>query len=170
MRSPQGSLRIFPQVRSMLIDDRNAESPRATLFIDRYYEAEDRELPVDWEQVTRLQALRRLCQAPPKTLEVFEPLWFAHFPFWVALAVTHRVRTAGSAACRAFFAIENNELSSIVPRGQRLRGLPTALTWVALRLLIPLLIDRIAYGSEASAELYSQFTASRVDTTLIPQV
>jgi len=154
----------------MLIDDLNAESPRATLFIDRYYEAEDRELPVDWEQVTRLQALRRLWQAPPQTLELFEPLWFAHFPFWVALAVTHRVRTAGSAACRAFFAIENNELSSIVPRGQRLRGLPTALTWVALRLLIPLLIDRIAYGSEASAELYSQFTGSRVDTTLIPQV
>jgi glycosyltransferase involved in cell wall biosynthesis len=170
MRSPQGSLRVFPQVRSILIDDLNAESPRPTLFIELYYEAASRTLPADWEQVTRLEALRRLWQAPPETLELFEPLWFAHFPFWVALAAAHRIRTAGSRAQRAFFAIENNDLELIVPRGTRLGGLPTAIVKLILRLLIPLLVNRVAYGSEAAAALYSPFVGSRAETTLIPLV
>ncbi len=169
MRSPKGSLRIFPQVRSALIDDLNAESPRPTLFMERYYEAASRQLPADWEQVTKLQALVRVWRAPPETLELFEPMWFAHFPFWLALAATHRIRTVGTHARRVFFAIENNDFSSLIPRGAKFGGLPTKITRLALRLLIPLLVDRIAYGSEASAALYSQ-VVSRCDTRLIPPV
>ncbi len=170
MRPPRGSLRIFPQVRSLLIDDLNVESPRPTLFMERYYEAASRQLPADWEQVTKLQALVRVWRVPPETLELFEPLWLVHFPFWVALAATHRIRTAGTGARRVFFAIENNDLNALVPRGDKLRGLPTKITRLALRLLIPLLVDRIAYGSEASEALYSQIVDSRLDTRLIPRV
>jgi glycosyltransferase involved in cell wall biosynthesis len=170
MRSPNGSLRVFPQVRSLLIDDLNAESPRPTLFMERYYEAANRQLPADWEQVTKLQALIHVWRAPPQTLELFEPLWVAHLPFWVALAATHRIRTAGADTRRVFFAIENNDLSSLVPRGSTFGGLPTKLTRLALRLLIPILVDKIAYGSQASQELYSEIVGSQCDTRLIPQV
>ena len=170
MRSPQGSLRVFPEVRSTLIDDLNAQSPRPTLFLQVYYEAAGRKLPDDWAQVTRRQAVMRVWQRPPQTLELFEPLWFSHFPFWVALAATHRLRTAGSGAQRVFFAIENNELEAIVPRGRRLRGLPTKIARRILRLTIPRLVNRIAYGSEVSQALYAPFTGPRVDSRLFPQV
>ena len=170
MRSPEGSLRIFPQIRSLHIDDLDAQSPRPTLFLERYYEAAERELPDDWAQVSRLQALIHVWRTPPETLELFEPLWFRYFPFWIALAATHRLRTARTHAHRVFYAIENNDLKLIVPRGERLGGMPTVLVSLALRCLIPLLVDKIAYGSEASAALYSQFTGSRCETRLIPQV
>ena len=163
-------MRVFPQVRSSLIDDLNAESPRPTLFLELYYEAASHELPDDWEQVSKLQALVRVWRAPPETLELFEPLWFRYFAFWVALAATHRLRTVGSQSQRVFFAIENNDLEAIVPRGQRLRGLPAKVVSLILRLLIPLLVNKIAYGSEASQTLYAQFTGARPNTRLIPQV
>ena len=170
MRPLQGSLRVFPQIRSSLIDDLNAESPRPTLFLQIYYEAAGRELPHDWAQVTKLQALIRVWRDPPQTLELFEPLWFKYFSFWVALAATHRLRTAGSPSQRVFYAIENNDLEAIVPRGRQLRGLPTTVVRHLLALLIPRLVDKIAYGSEASQALYAQFTGSRPVTKLIPQV
>ena len=50
------------------------------------------------------------------------------------------------------------------------RRLPTAIVKLILRLLIPLLVNRVAYGSEAAAALYSPFVGSRAETTLIPLV
>lgn len=164
------AMRVFPEVRSAHIDEIDARSPRRTLYFRTYYDLRHRSVPAHWEQVSYLQAIGEIWRAPPSSLELFEPVWLPFLPIWIALAVTYKIRTWRNPGCVGFFAIENNTLSEVIDHTRLLRrvsacGVLREGTLRAIRLVLVMLmrrlVDRVAYGTDAAAELYARFAPTR---------
>jgi glycosyltransferase involved in cell wall biosynthesis len=166
MTFPEGSLRVFPEIRSLHIDDLNAGSPRPTLYFSRYYELAEDRVPSDWQEVDLAGAVRNLWRHPPKTLELYEPLWPGFVLRWFLLAAVYKLRVRGRGTV-AFFAIQNNDLVALAPGPRVIRPLTQPLMRRGLAILLPGLVDRVVYGTDDTADLYRAFIGSRPNGKVI---
>lgn len=166
---PTGSLRIFPQVRTLHLVDLNGASPRPTLFFETYYEAQDRSLPADWRKVGLLGALIRVWRHPPATLELWEPAWPGFVARWLAIALVFRIRVGGAGGSIGLYAIENGDLRASASSWRSLRAMRSTLVFNLLRFAVPRLVDRIAYGSPGARESY-RLIAGPIPSEIIVQL
>lgn len=150
------SIRIRPELRAAQVERAVNMTPALTLYFDEKYDLGSTILSSAFRKVGLFESMRILCLSNASILEVPEPLWLRFLPKTVALAWAWKISGVIRKQKRmtVTYAIENNDLGHLLSPGRRLPRPLMRLARFTLGRLIRGMIDRIAYGSSASAELY----------------
>lgn len=137
--------------------------PALTLYFTEKYDLGATHLPDSFHKVNLLQAIKILATTQAHVLEVPEPLWMRFLPKNVVLLVAWRL--SGLLRRRrqlaVTYAIENNDLTSLLSPRMRLPPLVLHMAGSVLGRLIRSLVDRVAFGSAGSMALYHSLAGVR---------
>jgi hypothetical protein len=161
-RELAAGLRVYPRLRTAHVEEIDAASPRRTLYFSTNYDLDVTRVPAHMERTSLLQAARVVLGSPEPVLELHEPLWIEALPEWLVIAAAWR---AGGFRRRrrgvVFFAIENNDLRDVLSNGRRSLRPFTPVIRTALRVLVPLLAERCAFGTPGAAATYGPILGRR---------
>jgi glycosyltransferase involved in cell wall biosynthesis len=169
--SAQKRVRLYHQVRSAHLERAASLPPATILFGSKRYDFEEAlTADLDLVEARGLGAARYLLRQDVSTLEVNEPL-FVHAARSTALALLGlRLRSMlGRSRTRVVsYAIENLDPAS-VPARPGLRAWLSRKLDLALTRLIWRQLDRVVFGTAASADLYARVLPARPEL-LVQQI
>lgn len=163
--------RFHPSLRNDILE--NSTQRMTVFFLKRAGDFDISSLPanVGLRKVTRIGLLRGIRQEKWDVLEVPEPLWLRQWPLAALLISVARRSCPNLTVCT--YAIENLRLEE---RTSPPSWLPNGMNRISRRLILAALkvtsngIDRWAFGTSASAELYTLNGLCRSKTVrVIPQ-
>lgn len=149
-------LRIIPELRSQHLVYYTSFAPSRTLYFSLNPDLHVQPDLPGIEHVSLASALYQVAATRAQTLEVAEPLWARALPRTALLSLTWIVSGLfrGKIRRARAYAIENNDpIIAITGRDLRNR-LTRRLLAHALGLMIRLLFERIAFGSEGARNTY----------------
>lgn len=164
MQSRANVIRVVPELRAVHLERQRVGVPAEVLYFGAKYDLDD-SLPgavgdaVDgsrFTRVTRFEALRQMITTSATRLEVFEPLWIRLWPTHFALVVAFRL--AGLLRRRhreiGTYAMENSSLATLVGGDRTPPRILVSGIGLPIGLTARLSLTRIAFASEASADVY----------------
>lgn len=162
-KSASKSIRIRPELRAAQVGRARRMVPATTLYFNEKYDLGQTELPKSFHKVTLLQCLRILASSDAEVLEVPEPLWLRFaFKNFLMLSVWKLFGFFSSNKRIAVtYAIENNGLDNLISPRRRVSPGVKRLFGVAAGTAMRLTLDRIAFGSTASKDLYHSLPGVR---------
>lgn len=160
------SVRLVPELRSVHLVRHLHTTPARLLYLERNYDLGDRVVPRDIEEVTVRSAVMRLWRSDATVLELPEPLWMRFFPKTLAFGLVWKLSGAVRGHRReiASYCMENNDLERLVGGDRRApRALVTA-AGLIIGTYTRLVVDRLAFATTDSREVYSSLPLVDVDT------
>lgn len=164
-RDHSGSIRIYVHLRGADVALMPSMRPSEIWYFLRHADLPPAdELPSWCVRVNALSAVKRVFTTTARTIEIPEPLWARFLPTGLILMLAARVArvTTGSPRTTVFYSLENNTPgralfgNSAVPKVIR-----QVFVWF-LGLVVSLLVDRVAFGSEGAARAYGQMKTLRI--------
>lgn len=163
-------VRVIPQLRAVHLERHAAEPGEVLLYRSRNWDLGDSPVPSSCHRLTPGAIVRLTRSARVEVVELPEPLWVRALPMTLAAAAGFKIATAGRARC-VVYAIENNDVRSVVGLPGATGSMATAIFRGAVGSLFAGLLDRIAYGSEGAARTYAQLRGlHRVPTAVFPEL
>lgn len=176
IRTTQASrlpVRILPELRSAQIDDFREGPPVQVIYLDEKYDLDPAAVPREFRRLTVLRAAASLLRSPAEVLEVPEPLWIRFLPKNLFLIAAWRTGGLLQRKPREVvtYAIENNDLSSIVFGRRRVPGVVADAVRLLLGAIVSASIDAIAFGSAGAQQLYRSLPfCTRIRSNLFPHL
>jgi hypothetical protein len=173
MTPEYSSIRIRPELRAEHVKRAHRMTPALTLYFDEKYDLGTTSVPSRFRRVGLLQCLRILSMTDANVLEVPEPLWLRFaaknillLTVWrISGLVRHRQRVSVT------YAIENNDLTNLLWPSGKSHTLMENLARIGAGALIRLSLNRIAFGSTASRDLYQSLSGvNRIPHALIEEL
>lgn len=147
----------------MQVEEAYEMVPATTLYFSEKYDLGATHLDSTFRKVSLVKALIFLVRSKADVLEVPEPLWVRFLPMNVLLLIAWKL--SGWMRRRSRFvvtyAIENNDLSNLLTPKIKLADPIVRLASTLIGALICCTIDRIAYGSAGSMEIYHSLAGVR---------
>jgi glycosyltransferase involved in cell wall biosynthesis len=150
------SIRILPELRAVQVERAMHMTPARTIFLGEKYDLGGTVLPASMEKLTLRTTIVELFRAKETVLELPEPLWLRFLPKAVVLSLAWRAGGFVSGRHRetVTYAIENNNLESVLFGRRRPLKFLSGMFRIALRIYISLSFDRIAFGSAGARNSY----------------
>jgi glycosyltransferase involved in cell wall biosynthesis len=149
-------LRVMPAIRSAYIE-RFAGGPEyVTYFVRAEYLDPTVVDPYQYRHITRRELLRVLWQGDYDVLALPEPWWIAEAPYTTLLSVVARLATLfrGRRLRIVTYAIENAACETLLPLPPSMPRWWRRCAVSLVSLPYVLMLDRVAFGSEAARENY----------------
>ncbi|MCY1225923.1 glycosyltransferase, GG-Bacteroidales peptide system [compost metagenome] len=167
------SIRIRPELRAAQVKRSFRMVPALTLYFGEKYDLGKTSLPGSFRKVGLIECLRIIASSNAQVLEVPEPLWLRFAPKNFLLLATWKLSGLLKSG-RKFsvaYAIENNDIKNLLspraPLSPIVERIFSRLAGAAIRLSI----DRIAFGSSASMNVYHSLPGvKRIEHRLIPEL
>ncbi|GGF12804.1 hypothetical protein GCM10011399_03410 [Subtercola lobariae] len=150
------SIRLIPELRSVHITRYYETTPAHMLYFTEKYDLAGSEVPKQFRKVNLKQALRLLRGSRATVLEMPEPLWVRFLPTGIAIALTWKLSgfITGRKRVLVTYAMENNDLGNLIGGNRRVPAACVRAFGLGLGLYIRLVLDKIAFASEGSRNLY----------------
>ncbi|UFS57870.1 glycosyltransferase [Subtercola endophyticus] len=150
------SIRLIPELRSVHITRYYETTPAHMLYFTEKYDLVGVDVPKQFRKVNLTLALRLLRGSRATVLEMPEPLWVRFLPTGVAIALTWKLSglITGRKRILVTYAMENNELGHLIGGNRRVPPIFVRAFGLGLGLYIRLLLDKIAFATEGSQNLY----------------
>ena len=149
-------IRFYPEARTAHLERAVGMAPAMTLYLHRRGDFDETlaDQRPDFQQVRFIKLLARLVSAPPRVLEVPEPMWFRYAPLVIIVLWVLRLFRPGSARKTRVvtYVIEN---SPIERRPRPLARFPRRIWLIAARILVALQVrhlDRVVFGTAGARE------------------
>jgi glycosyltransferase involved in cell wall biosynthesis len=160
MQTGYPSIRIRPELRAEHVIAAPRMTPALTLYFDEKYDLGTTPIPRSFRRVSMFRCLYILVRSDAAVLEVPEPLWLRFAAKNLMLLAVWKI--SGLVRLRrrvsVTYAIENNDLGRLLWPSGKSYPLIEKCARVGAGALIRLTLDRIAFGSAASRDLYLSFT------------
>lgn len=149
-------VRILPELRSAHIQDFREGPPVQIIYLDEKYDLDPAAVPREFRRLTVLRAAAWLLRSPAEVLEVPEPLWIRFLPKNLLLIAAWRTGGLFRRTPRTVvtYAIENNDLASIVFGHHAVPRVVAAAVRLLLGAIVSASVDVIAFGSAGAQQLY----------------
>lgn len=167
------SMRIVPELRAAHIRRHRDGTPADLLYLGENYDLAGTDLADGIHRVTLARALRALWRTDATVLEVPEPLWMRFLPKQMLLTLWFRLggrlRRRRREVC--IYAMENNDLTTLVTGRQGGSQLLTAVVGAIVGGYMAVTVDRICYASEDARRTYHDLPfVARVEYRVIAEL
>ncbi len=166
-------VRVLPELRTEQVNRHTQFSPSEALFFGTNFDLVDVEIPAGMRRTNLLAAVARILRSDVAVLELPEPLWARFLPRTICLAVAWTLSGLARGHWRRArtYAIENNDPINALLGSTRLGRVPAKMLRMAFGTLVFLLYERIAYGSDQSANSYCSLAlVRRLDSKVFPEL
>jgi glycosyltransferase involved in cell wall biosynthesis len=166
-------VRVLPELRTEHVNRHNPSGSAETLYFGANFDLVGVEIPRGIRQTGLLAAMLRILRPDVTVLELPEPLWARVLPRTICLAVTWTLSgvVRGRMRRARTYAIENNDPITALLGDVRLGHIPSRLVRMAFGVLVFLMYERIAYGSEQAAYAYRSLAlVHRLDSRVFPEL
>ena len=172
---PEGEvhIRVLPELRTEQVNRHTQFSPSEALYFGTNFDLVGVEIPAGMRRTSLLAAMSRILRSDVAVLELPEPLWARFLPRTVCLAAAWTLSglVRGRWRRARTYAIENNDPVSALFGAPRPGRIPSKLARMAFGLLVFLMYERVAYGSEQAARTYRSLTlVGRLDSRVFPEL
>lgn len=157
------SIRIRPELRAAQVERARLMTPALTLYFEEKYDLGATVIPSSFQKVSLWECLRILATTEAKVLEVPEPLWLRFgaknlllSAVWKGVGLVRRQPRITVA-----YAIENNDLANLISPARALHPFIEVAARTAAGFLIRFIVDRFAFGSLTSKNLYHSLKGTK---------
>jgi glycosyltransferase involved in cell wall biosynthesis len=166
------ALRILPELRAVQVERHLAsEGVEEVLYFDLNPDISGTPIPSSCHKVSFFRGLRAVWASDADLIDVPEALWIRFSIKNLLIVVVWRLATIVRRTPRAVvaYAIENNDLDSLVTGGRRsLRPLIPLVKWLVIHPLLRM-TTRIAFGTAAAQSAYADLPGvASVERSMIP--
>jgi glycosyltransferase involved in cell wall biosynthesis len=149
-------IRIRPELRAEHVKRAHDMHPALMLYLDEKYDLGTTAIPHSFQKVGFFECLRIVALSEAAILEVPEPLWLRFAPknFLILLVWKTSGLVKGRRKVAVTYAIENNDLNRLIWPSGKLPFFVVRMFCLIFGLFVRKTIDRIAFGSASSRDLY----------------
>lgn len=172
-KSGLNSIRIRPELRAAQVKRSQSMVPAFTLYFDKKYDLGGTAIPDSFMQVSLIRCIRFLTFSNAQILEVPEPLWLRFAPRNLLLLLVWRVSglVKRQPKISVTYTIENNNFAHLLAPNVALPSAAVKICQFLAGTAISLFIDRIAFGSAYSRDLYQSLKGvSGIPSKLIEEL
>ena len=151
-------LRVIPELRAQQVLESLDMTPCQVMYFGENYDLGSARIPPNFVKVGLGRAVFTLLLSEADVLEVPEPLWLRFLPKNVVLLLAWRIGclTTGKPRYTVTYAIENNDLDTLVGGGKKVpRWFVRAFSTILGRFM-SVMFTRIAFGSDAARATYAR--------------
>jgi glycosyltransferase involved in cell wall biosynthesis len=166
-------IRVLPELRTEQVNRHTQFSPSEALYFGTKFDLVSVEIPAGMRRTSLLAAMSRILRSDVAVLELPEPLWARFLPRTVCLAAAWTLSglVRGQWRRARTYAIENNDPISALFGAPRLGRVPSRLVRMAFGVLVFLMYERIAYGSDQAAGAYRSLAlVDQLESEVFPEL
>lgn len=167
------SIRLVPELRAVHLTRYRETTPALLLYFTENYDLAGEDVPPEIRKVALRDLPGLFWRSECTFLEAPEPLWMRFLPRGAAIVALFKATglLRGRRRRVGTYAMENNDLPTLIGGRRSVPALAVRLFSTALGLYMRLMIDRIVFASEGSRAVYTSIPGvDAIESTTIEEL